>query len=203
MYRIKFFLMILLLPLCCSCYSQKQQQLNSTEEKCIKIFKNFHDFIKHDNMNNLDITSDSSLNYILLNYLFIDRKLDSTQNSQLGDNVFKKGELERFKRELLDYFRYFQEKSDTAFIDNIDIIPLRLSKDTFIYDRMTEFQKANTYVLYDKRNPEKILFYLLFIPPIKDYINEPRIWSWKLGYEYGKFIFTSPNGEEGYEHLFP
>ena len=150
-----------------------------------------------------DITGDSSLNYILLNYLFIDRKLDSTQNSQLGDNVFKKGELERFKRELLDYFRYFEEKSDTAFIDDIDIIPLRLSKDTLIYDRMTEFQKANTYVLYDKKNPEKTLFYILFIPPIKDYIKEPRIWSWKLGYQYGKFIFTSPNGEEGYEHLFP
>ena len=187
----------------CLGYSQKQPQLDSTEEKCIQVFKDYHNYIKRDQMENLDITSDSSINYILLNYLFIDREIDSTNKKQMKEDTFKEGELKIFKRQLLDYARYFQENSDAAFINSIDIIPLRLSKDTFIYNQMTKFQKANTYVIYDKRNPDKALFYILFIPPIKGYINKPRIWSWKLGYEYGKFIFTAPNGEEGYEHIFP
>ena len=184
-------------------YGQNNHVPDSTEQQCIKVFRDFSNYIQRNKMNGSDITDDKSINHILLNYLFIDRQLDSTRSSQSGDKIFKEGELITFKRELLDYTRFFQENSDSAIIDNIDIIPLRLSHDTFIYDRMTNFQKANTYVLYDKRNPEKILFYLLFIPTIKDYINEPRIWSWKLGYEYGKFIFTAPNGEEGHEHIFP
>ena len=195
--------MVSLLTICGSCYSQKKTQFNSSEEKSIKVFKDFNNYIKNNKTNDFDIVGNSSINYILLNYLFIDRKIDSSGKNNRGENVFKEGELEIFKRELLGYVRYFVEKTDTTFMDNIDIIPLRLRKDTFIYNQMTKFQKANTYVIYDKRDPDKALFYMLFIPPIKDYINEPRIWSWNLGYQYGKFIFTSPNGEVGYEHIFP
>lgn len=197
------FLLNSFLIIYCLGYAQKQPRLNSVEEKCIKVFKDFHNYINHNKINDFDIVGDSSIKHILLNYLFIDRELDSTGKKQIGEDIFKEGELKRFKRELLDYVRYFQEKSDTAFINNIDIIPLRLSNDTSIYNQMTKFQKANTYVLYDKRDPDKTLFYLLFFPPMKDYFSEPRIWSWKLGYQYGKFMFTSPNGEEGYEHIFP
>ena len=143
------------------------------------------------------------MTFILLNYLFIDRKLDTTGKSLFGDKIFQKDELKIFKRALMDFVRYFQKNNDTAFIDNITLIPLRLSSDTLIYNRMTFFQKANTYVLYDKREIDKPLLYMLFFPSIKGYTKEPRIWSWKLGYQFGKFVFTSPNGEVGYEHIFP
>ena len=195
--------MVALLTICSSCYSQKEPQFNSSEEKCIKVFKDFNNYIKSNKTNDFDIIGDSSLNYILLNYLFIDRKIDSSGKNNWAKNVFKEGEFEIFKRQLLDYVRYFQENSDSDFIDNIEIKPLRVSKDTFIYNQMTKFQKENTYAVFDKRNPDKTLFYVLFFPAIKDYSSEPRIWSWNLGYQYGKIIFTSPNGEVGYEHIFP
>lgn len=197
------FLMLGFSILYSACYGQKKSQLDSTEKECILMFHNFLDYIKHDKMNSEGITGDAAINYILLNYLYIDRQLDSTGKGNLGETVFREGELKRFKRELMDFARYFLEKSDAGFIDSIQIIPLRLSKDTFIYDRMTKFQKKNTYVVYHNSNPDKALFYMLFIPPIKDRISEPRIWSWKLGYQYGKFMFTSPNGKEGYELIFP
>ena len=185
-----------------SCYGQKQLQLDDTEKKCIAVFNNFLNYIKRDKLNDEGITGDTAINYILINYLYIDRQLDSTGKGNLGETVFRDEELKRFKRDLMDFARYFQEKSD-GFIDGIQIMPLKLSKDTFIYDQMTKFQKRNTYVVYHNSDPDKALFYVLFIPPIKDRISEPRIWSWNLGYQYGKFMFTSPNGEVGYEHIFP
>lgn len=200
----KYFLLIAcFVTIYCSGYGQKQGEYTFIEKKCIQVFKDFQDYIKRDKKYNLDITSDTSINYVLLNYLFIDRNLDSSRNNLLSKNVFKNGELERFKKEFLDYVRYFQEKSDTAFMTNIEIIPMRVSEDTFIYNQMTNFQKANTYAIFDKRIPDKTLFYILFIPPIKDRVREPRIWSWILGYQFGKFVFTCPNGEVGYEYIFP
>ncbi len=80
--------------------------------------------------------------------------------------------------------------------------PIRLSSDTFIYNRMTAFQKENTFVFYDKRNPEKTLGYILFMPPIKDKIEQPKIWSWTLMFQYGKVVFKAITGEEGYEYFF-
>lgn len=82
------------------------------------------------------------------------------------------------------------------------LMPIRLSTDTFIYKRLTKFQKENTYVLYDKRTPSKTPGYILFIPPVKDRVAEGRIWSWTLEFKFGKYMFKSVTGEEGYEYIF-
>jgi hypothetical protein len=42
----------------------------------------------------------------------------------------------------------------------------------------------------------------LFISPIKNVNPRTKIWSWSLGFKFGKFYFTSLTGEEGYEYMF-
>ena len=66
-----------------------------------------------------------------------------------------------------------------------------MSKDTFIFNRLSTFQKANTFVFFDKRHPDKTLGYMLFIPPVKNVNPRTKIWSWSLGFKFGKFYFTS------------
>lgn len=183
-------------------YAQ-EYKLDSSEKKCVQVFQHFAQYLKEDIESKKIPTDSSSIKYLLLNYIFIDRKLDSTNESKLEQSIFLKDEYKVLKDELFSFYIYFQSRSNVNLIENLILIPLRLAEDTCIYNRMTQFQKANTYVLFDKKYMEKPLFYILFFPPIKGYTNEPRIWSWKLGYEYGKFYFTAPNGESGYEHIFP
>jgi hypothetical protein len=104
--------------------------------------------------------------------------------------------------DLKGFYRYFQEREDKLIIENLTIIPLRLSSDTFIYNRLTKFQKENTFVFFDKRNPQATLGYVLFVPPIQNMISEPRIWSWTLLFKFGKYMFKSATGEVGYEYIF-
>ena len=33
-------------------------------------------------------------------------------------------------------------------------------------------------------------------------MDQPRIWSWTLMYKFGKYMFKSVTGEEGYEYIF-
>lgn len=79
---------------------------------------------------------------------------------------------------------------------------IRISHNTSIYKRLTDFQKENTFVLYDERLPDSAISYILFIPPLKNIIDDTRIWSWTLMFKFGKHEFKSVTGEEGYEYIF-
>lgn len=81
-------------------------------------------------------------------------------------------------------------------------MPIRLSHDTSIYKRLTDFQKENTFILYDRRFPDKTLSYVLFISPLNHILDDTRIWSWTLMFKFGKYIFKSVTGEERYEYIF-
>ena len=198
----KFLIIILLVSTTYSCYSQKAQHFTSKEEKCIKVFNGFTNYIKNCIKNKTDITDSSSIKYILLNFLFIDKKLDSTGITQLKENELSTEQLINLKSEFKSFYRYFQERENNLLIENLTIIPSRVSSDTFIYNRLTTFQKENTFVFYDKRNPKATLGYILFVPPIKNIITEPRIWSWTLLFKFGKYMFKSATGEVGYEYIF-
>lgn len=198
-------LLLLLGSLLIFCYAGYSQlnTLDSTEKKCLLVFDNLARYVNESIEKEKDFTDSSSIKYLLLNYFFIDRKLDSTKGKVLEESIFKKDEYKILKDELQSFYTYFQSRRNANLIENLKLIPIRLTSDSCIYKRMTKFQKANTYVLYDNKNMDLPLFYILFFPPIKGYLTEPRIWSWKLGYLYGKIIFTAPNGEMGYEHIFP
>lgn len=202
--RYKYFLFLLnFLLLCFTAHCQKTAEIDPMEEKCIQVINGFNDFIKHSIQTNANITKDSSVKYILLNYLFVNRSLDSVDLNSLDSNLLSMEKQEILRREINDYLRFFAENGDKTFIENIGILPIRLSSEKFIYDHLTKFQKTNTFILFDKRKPDNILTYLLIIPPIKNRLTEPRIWSWTLGFKFGKFYFSSPIGEVGYEYIFP
>ena len=106
------------------------------------------------------------------------------------------------KKTVSDFYNFFIDHKNENLAENLTAIPIRISKDTFIFNRFTTFQKENALVFFDRRNPDKTLGYILFIPPIKGVNDQTKIWSWKLGYMFGKFYFTSLDGEEGYEYMF-
>jgi len=169
----------------------------------MNVFNGFTDYVRTCIKNKAEIDDTGSIKYVLLNFLFIDKNLDSTRKTQLKENELSTEQLTKLKKELKSFYKYFQERQNDSIIENLSIIPMRLSSDTFIYNRITHFQKENTFVFYDKRNPKATLGYILFVPPIKNIISEPRIWSWTLLFKFGKYMFKSATGEEGYEYIFP
>ena len=101
-----------------------------------------------------------------------------------------------------DLFNFLQKYEKDHIIEYLTLIPIRLRNDTFIYKGLTNFQKTNTFILFDKRFPDRTLSYILFFSPLKNVIDSPRIWSWTLMFKFGKYIFKSVTGEEGYEYIF-
>jgi hypothetical protein len=202
MTRNKVLLTIFLVSTIYSCYSQKADHFTSQEKRCIIVFNGFTGYINTCIKSKTDVTDTASIKYILLNFLFIDKNLDSTKISQLKENGLSSEQLGNLQSTLKGFYRYFQERDDTLIIENLTIIPLRLSSDTFIYNRLTKFQKENTFVFFDKRKPQATLGYVLFVPPIKSIISEPRIWSWTLLFKFGKYVFQSAIGEVGHEYFF-
>ena len=110
--------------------------------------------------------------------------------------------IDHLKSELNSLYQFLQERENIKLAENLSAQQLRLRSDTSIYNRLTNFQKENTLIFFDKRSPEKILGYVLFMPPMKNLIASPKIWSWTLMFKFGKFVFRSITGEEGYEYIF-
>ena len=197
----KYLLIVCLICTCYTSYSQNSSELSNNELKCIKLFNSFTNYLGSNIKNKTEITDSDQLKYILINYLFIDKKLDSGL-TYLKENELSNQQLICLKSELKKIYQYFQERENKSLIENLSIVPIRLSSDTFIYNRLTTFQKENTFVFYDRRTPKATLGYVLFIPPIKNIIAESRIWSWTLLFKFGQYQFESATGEVGSEYIF-
>lgn len=174
-------LFILLLLISFSCHSQNYSE---REKTFISLFNNFISYLNTKE----DITDSVHLKYIVQNHLFIDSKGELSNEKT---NILKKQ---------LKTFYNFLHKENLA--ENISVIPIRFADDKNIYKDLSTFQKENTLLYFDKRSPKKILGYILFMPPVEKVISVPRIWSWTLMYQYGKYMFRSVTGEEGYEYIF-
>ena len=172
--------MLLLISFSCS----SQNNFSEKEKSFISLFNSFAEYIKSKE----DITDSSQLKHIKQNYLFIDTK----------------GELPNEKTDILKKqlktFSTFLRKENLA--ENLSVIPVRYADNKSVYNDLSSFQKENTLVFFDRRSPKKIIGYILFMPPVAKVISEPRIWSWTIMYQYGKYIFKSVTGEEGYEYIF-
>src|SRR6185437_3693526 len=144
-----------------------------------------------------DIADPSHLKNVLLNYVFINRQLDSSKTTTINDSELTSDQLKSLQNELNSFYNFLRKNEKSHLAENLTITPIRLSKDTFVYNRLTSFQKQNTFVLFDKRSPGKTISYILFLPPIKNKTDQPRIWSWTLLFKFGKLMFASVTGEEG------
>lgn len=144
-------------------------------------------------------TDTANIKYFLSNYIYpIGFPIDFMNT---GSNI---NSTEKFKiayAEITDLYRFVGSNG----ISNIEIKPLRLSShdyDKHIYNHLSEFQKENTFILFNKKSPEKVLNYILFIPAKTIKSPTPRILSWKLTYCFGRYYFTDVFKNVGTEALW-
>lgn len=149
--------------------------------------------MKNDSLRLNQKESDTTdIKYILANYIFA---IDITKSLS---------EAEKFKiedEEISDLYVFLHSKT----LDNLQIKPLRLDDHDYnkhIYNTLSDFQKENTFILFNKNSPEKLLGYILFIPGNKIKSSTPRILSWKLTYCFGHYYFTDIFRREGTEILW-
>jgi hypothetical protein len=201
MRTIKYLIVILLLVGSNDGNSQKKT-LTSKEQRNISLFSDFQNYVANSINRHEDINDSSHLKYMLLHFIFINKQLDSANETTLNENELAPEELKNLRKEINGFYTFLQGYPKIHLYANFSLIPMRLSTDSIIYRRLTKFQKENTFVFYDKRFPGNTLGYILFIPPIKAKLSAPRIWSWTLTFNFGKYFFESLTGEEGYEYLF-
>jgi len=196
-----YFVFIFLLLISNACTSQKEN-LSVKEQKSINLFNDFINYLVSVNNKKEDIGDIAHLKYVSLHYLFTNKQLDSSNQTAISDNELNSGQVRSLRKDLNDFFNFLHEHEKDRLGENLTLIPIRLSHDTSFYNRLTDFQKANTFILYDKRFPDTTLSYVLFISPLKNIIEDTRIWSWTLEFKFGKYMFKSVTGEEGYEYIF-
>lgn len=182
-------------------YSQKRN-LTTNEKNSIQVFDDFLKFLKNSIHNRTDISDSADLNVIISRYVFTNSTLDSSNKKNLDINKLGVDQLNNLKTELNSFYQYLQEREHQNLTAYLTALPIRLSTDSFVYKKLTSFQKQNTFIYYDKRFPRKTLGYILFIPPLNNLIAAPKIWSWTLEFKFGRFVFKSVTGKEGYEYIF-
>ena len=166
MRTIKYLIVILLLVGPNDGNSQKES-LTSKEQRNISLFSDFQNYVANSINRHEDINDSSHLKYILLHFIFINKQLDSSNETTLNENEITPDELKNLRKEINDFYTFLQGYGKNQLPENLSLIPIRLSADSIIYNRLTKFQKGNTFVFYDKRLPGKALGYILFIPPLK------------------------------------
>lgn len=201
MKKINYLILLFLFLITTNSYAQNVKY-TSYEKEEIKLFNDFKNYITSCIRNKYDITDSVRLNYILSNYVFINAKVDSSRLAQSILHNLTPQQLNSLKETVNTFYRFLQERENKKLSENLVAIPTRVSTDKCIYDRLTAFQKNNTLIFFDKREPTKILGDILFIPAIKNVTSSSKIWSWTLVFKFGKFMFKSITGEEGYEYMF-
>lgn len=196
-----YFIFIFLLLFSNACISQKAD-ISVKEQENINLFNDFINYLISIGNKKEDIGDNAHLKYVLLHYVFVNKPLDSSNQTTVSNTELTPEQVKTLKKELNDFSNFIKKYEKDHFTKNLTLIPIRLRRDTSIYNRLTDFQKENTYVLYDGRFPDTTLSYILFVPPLKKIIDNPRIWSWTLMFKFGKYMFKSLTGEEGYEYIF-
>ncbi len=194
-------ILIFLLLFSNACISQKKA-MSVDEQNSIHLFNDFLKYMVTTESKKEDLSDNAHLKYILLYYLFNNKKLDSSNQTTLGKDEINSEQLKTLNRVLNDFYNFFQAHEKEHILEELTLMPIRLSHDTYVYKKLTDFQKENTFILYDKRFPDTTICYVLFFPPVKRIIDKSRIWSWTLEFKFEKYLFRSVTGEEGYEYIF-
>ena len=134
----------------------------------------------------------SDVNFMLANYILA---IDIT------GSLCEAEKLKIENEEISDLYVFLHSNT----LDNLQIKPLRLDDHDYnkhIYNTLSDFQKENTFILFNKNSPEKLLGYILFIPGNTIKSSTPRILSWKLTYCFGRYYFTDIFRRVGTEILW-
>ncbi|KAA9038705.1 hypothetical protein FW778_14255 [Ginsengibacter hankyongi] len=197
----KYFLVIFLLIITDACSSQKRS-LSPGEQNSVNLFNDFKNYLVNSINKNEDIGDASHIKYILLHYVFVNKKPRSSNLAIPNEKDLTTSQAQTLKKEVTTFYNYLKEHQKDKLAENVTLMPIRISNDTLVYNGLTGFQKKNTFIFFDKRFPGRTLGYVLFMPVIKDISTNSRIWSWTLLFKFGRYMFKSVTGEEGYEYMF-
>ena len=192
---------IILLFICNHNLCKGQLNWSDQEKECLQTFNEFRNYIVVSIERHRDISDTSSIKYVLLNYIFAESNLDTLDRIHFKKNEISDKSLNDFTSEFSSFYQYFFERNKISVAQHISAIPIRLSSESCIYEKLIPYQQQYTFVYFDDRNPKKILGYLLFVPKFKDKIKAPRILSWTLQFEAGNWAFRSPMGTVGIEYF--
>jgi hypothetical protein len=185
-----------------SCISQKAA-LTPSEQNSIDLFESFKSYVVDVIEKKEDINDSAHLKYIANHYMFTSQKQsDTSGQNNISDVALSPEQIKSLRKELNAFYNFIRPSRNENLAADLTLKPIRKSPDTFIYSKLTNFQKQNTFLLLNKRFPQKVLGYWLFMPAMKNIIPTTRIWSWTLMYEFGKYFFRALTGEEGQEYIF-
>jgi hypothetical protein len=197
----KYFILFLVLLISSISFSQKVRHAVN-EQKEMNLFFDFKNYLISNINQKADITDSAHLEYLLEHFFFINLKADSLHTAQLTFNEIPTEKIDYLKKSVNEFYNYLVNNKNKKLAENLGVIPIKKSKDFFILNKFNSFQKENCLLFFDKRHPDKTLGYMLLIPSTKNVNSQIKIWSWSLGFKFGKFYFTSLLGEEGYEYMF-
>ena len=180
---------------------QSPTKLMDQENEYLQVFGNFKNYMMNTIEKSVDITDSAQIKHILLNYVITETSVDTIDKYHFKKGEISKENFDMFAREIRGFRQYFLEKKDRSIVQHLCALPIRLSPDKCIYDRLIPFQQQNTLIYFDDRHPEKVLGYILFIPKYKDVTPSPRILSWILQFDAGYWAFRSPMGTVGIEYF--
>ena len=216
MHRYKYFLLQLLIMMSGHTFSQGESSFNSKEKAYVNFFTGFlnhaENFIRINSVvlvdssgsnsnsdkksargdTNEQLNDSAQTEAILSNYIF---------SIDVKNNLSKTESFRLAKEEIYDLCAFLNSNNFSA----LRIRPLRLDTSLFsknVYNALTEFQKENTFVLFNNNYHGKLLGYILFIPGNTIKATSPRILSWKLTFSYGRYCFLDIFGRVGTEYLW-
>src|ERR1017187_2590328 len=131
MRTIKYLIVILLLAGSNEGNSQKET-LTSKEQRNISLFTDFENYVANSVKRHEDINDSSHLKYILLHFIFINKQLDSSNETTLNENEITPDQLKSLKKEINGFYTFLQEYSKNHLLLNFGLIPMRLSADSII-----------------------------------------------------------------------
>ena len=136
-----------------------------------------------------------------MNFIMPEADLDSVLKRPLNLNEIPSERINEFTIQYRRWYNFYAERRKSGLLQHLKAIPSRLSTDRCVYDRLTSFQKKNTFVYFDDRNPKILLGYLLFLPKFAPSNTTPKILSWTLQFDNGYWAFKSVMGELGIEYF--
>lgn len=195
------FLMLLLLILGNVGFAQNNT-MTAKEKNAVNLFHDFIHYLNAGIKDHDDIGDSSHLEFILSHYVFVNQHDKKPNETAGGIGAITKDQLRNVRKEVNAFVSFLEQHAYDSLSDNLVLKPLRLSTDKSVYDKLTSFQKKNTFIYFNRHTSKKVFGYILFIPPLKGHVSETRIWSWTLMFEFGKYTFRSVDGKEGEEYIF-
>src|ERR1017187_10635575 len=125
MRTIKYLIVILLLAGSNDGNSQKKT-LTSKEQRNISLFSDFQNYEANSLNRHEDINDSSHLKYILLHFIFINKQLDSSNETTLNENEITPDELKNLRKEINDFYTFLQGYSKNHLSVKFSITPMRL-----------------------------------------------------------------------------